>query len=418
MLWRVWSCFLTMVVVFLGGCSSVKEELKPVPLQPIEAKLSLSKHWDHGVGKGQDARYARLKPAVHDGVAYTVDVRGRLTAHRVEDGSRLWEGDLDLSIGGGVGLYDTLGFVGALDGQVIAFDLTDGSVKWRSRVSSEVVSTPQSNGDVVIVSAIDGRVFGLDFETGERRWNYDHPSPILTLRSNSSPLVLENNAYVAFDNGQILSFDAASGQLNWATRIGQPSGKTELERLVDADTSPIQYGPYIYGAAYNSRLVAINRGTGRIEWASDVSTAQDIAASDNTIVVTDENSHIKAYDADSGSLLWENADLHRREVGPPAIYGSVVLVVDMDGYLHGLSLEEGTFVARAKISGRSLAQPLVVDDTVLIYNVEGDLTAVKVNVSKSRKNSNGTVSAALWEIPTDRFRGPIATKFTGVTQTQ
>lgn len=411
MRFRRWTALLAVVSIALAGCSSVKEELKPVALQPIETKLSFSKKWRKNTGAGQDARYTRLQPAAHEGVIYTVDVEGTLGAYRIDDGSRLWQNKLDQPIGGGVGVFGESGFVGTLDGQVIAFSLSDGTVRWRAQASSEILSAPQANQDVVVAAAIDGRVFAFDVETGERRWNYDHPTPILTLRSNAAPLVLENRVHVAFDNGQLLSFDADDGQLNWATRIGQPTGKTELERLIDADTSPIEYGPYIYGAAYNARLVAINRGTGRIEWASDVSTAHNITASDNTIVVTEANSHVKAFDAETGSLLWENDKLHRRDVGPPGIYGSVVLVVDMDGYLHGLALADGSLVARSKISDHALAQPIVVDETVFLYDLKGNLTAMTANTHKQK-------STSVWDLPTGRESGAVATKFTGASRTQ
>lgn len=401
------SAAFVVLIFLLTSCSSVKEELKPVPLKAISAKLKLQKQWHRDTGKGQDARYQRLQPAYLNGFIYTVDINGDLGAFDAATGKPKWRAKLHKEIGGGVGVYGNYGFVGTLDGHVIAFDLADGRERWQAAVSSEVLSSPQANGDVVIAVAIDGRIFAFDLETGKQRWNYDHPTPILSLRSTASPLVQENSVFVAFDNGQLLSFNPATGQLQWNARVGQPEGKTELDRLVDADSNPIEYGPYIYGAGYNGRLVAMSKGSGRIAWGQSVSTAQNIVASDNMVVVVDTDSHIKAFDATNGNMLWENDQLHRRGASAPGVLGSVVLVVDTTGYIHGLSLLDGSIIARSRLGEvGALAQPFAVGDTVYFYDINGKLSA--------RSLEPTTSSGSIWDLPTNRAKGAIATKNTGV----
>lgn len=403
-------CFAA-AALFASGCSTVKEELKPAALTPIETTVKLVSQWRRETGASLDARYARLQPVELDGVIYVVGVNGAISAWRADDGHRLWKSSLRTAIGGGVGIYGDTGFVGTLDGHVIAFNLADGVEKWRAKSSSEILSAPQANGKVVIAPAIDGRVFAFDFATGKVLWNYDHPTPVLTLRSTAAPLVQENSAFVAFDNGQILHFDSGTGQLRWSSRVGQPQGKTELERIVDVDSMPLEYGPYIYGAGYNGRLIAISRGTGRPAWTQDVSTAYNITASDNKVVVSEANSHIKAFDALSGTLLWENDKLHRRNTTAPVILGSVVFVVDGDGIAHGLSLVDGSLVARTKLGSKpTYAQPFVVDDSIYFFDISGRLAAYKME--------QGSSTSSIWDLPTNRQNGPIATKFTGVKQTQ
>lgn len=393
--------------LLLVGCSSVKEELKPVKLEPIAAHFKFVRDWSKNTGAGQDARYARLQPAYVDGVLYTVDVDGVIGAWDSENGKRLWRNKLKTAIGSGVGVSAGLGFVGTLDGRVIAFDLADGQQKWQARTSSEVLATPQGNGEVVVTHAIDGRVFAFAMEDGRQLWTYDHPVPVLSLRSNASPLFLGNVVLVAFDNGQILSFDSNSGQLRWSARVGQPQGKTELERLIDVDSTPIEVGPYIYGAGYNARLVALAKGTGRVAWAQDVSTAENIAGADNRIFVSDANSHVKAFDALNGTLLWENKTLHRRGLSAPAVFGDMVVVVDREGYLHGLSLQDGSVVARRRTGDRPVfAQPLVVDETLFLLSQDGMLMAYEVKASDP--------NLTFWDMPSNRQKGAISTKPTGV----
>lgn len=391
----------------MAGCSSVKEELKPVKLEPIEAQYKFIRNWSSTTGDGQDARYARLQPAYADGILYVADVKGTVSAWRASDGKRLWKNKLHAAIGGGVGIAKGYGFVGTLDGRVIAYDLADGSVKWEAKTSSEVVSAPQSDGQVVVTQAIDGRVFAFAFEDGRQLWNYDHPVPVLTLRSNAAPLITQGSALVPFDNGQILSFDLQTGQLRWSARIGQPQGKTELERLIDVDSTPIEMGPYVYGAGYNARLVAIAKGTGRTAWAQDVSTAHNIAGAQNKIFVSDANSHVRAFDALNGSLNWENDKLLRRGISAPAVFDKLVVVVDEEGYLHGLSIADGSLIARTRIGEHSVAaQPLVIDGNLYILDTAGVLFSFRT------EETDSTVS--FWDMPSNRHKGAISTKPTGV----
>lgn len=393
--------------LFLGGCSSVKEELKPVKLESIRSHYLLTTAWSSDTGRGQDARYARLQPALVEGILYTVDAKGLVSARNAKTGKRLWQNKLKAAVGSGVGISGDKGLVGTLDGRIIAFALTDGQYLWEARTSSEVLATPQGNGTVVITQAIDGRVFAFDSNDGRALWNYDHPVPVLSLRSNAAPLLSGNSALVAFDNGQILNFDADTGQLRWAARVGQPQGKTELERLVDVDSAPLEFGPYIYGAGYNSRLVAITKGTGRIGWAQDVSTAQNITAADNKILVSDADSHIKAFDALTGTLIWENDKLHRRDTSAPAVFGDLVVVVDRYGYLHGLSLQDGALVARLHLGEVPVfAQPLVWENTLYVLNKNGVLKALTAEKLEREMS--------IWDMPTNRHKGAISTKPTGV----
>jgi len=393
--------------LFLGGCSSIKEELKPVKLEPIKSHYLLTSAWSSDTGRGQDARYARLQPALVDGTLYTVDARGLIAAWNAKTGKFLWKNKLNAAVGSGVGISGDKGLVGTLDGRVMAFALSSGKYLWEARTSSEVLATPQGNGTVVITQAIDGRVFAFDSNDGRHLWNYDHPVPVLSVRSNAAPLISGNSALVAFDNGQLLNFDADTGQLRWAVRVGQPQGKTELERLVDVDATPLEFGPYIYGAGFNSRLVAITKGTGRIGWAQDVSTAQNIAAADNKILVSDADSHIKAFDALNGALIWENDKLHRRDTSAPAVLGDLVVVVDRYGYLHGLSLQDGALVARINLGEVPVfAQPIVWEDTLYVLNRNGKLNALTAQKLEREMS--------IWDMPTNRHKGAISTKSTGV----
>ncbi len=369
------------------ACSPVKKELKPVKLEKLEPSYSFKREWSKKVGSGRDERYVRLQPYIENGVVYTVDPKGRVTALDAANGNLLWQTELAAEVSGGVGNGGELVLVGGLQGEVYALDKSEGRVLWQSRVSSEILAAPESNGKVVVTPAIDGRVFAFDAADGAQIWSYDHPTPVLSLRSNASPLMVGNAAYLGFDNGQLLRFDSSNGHLRWSARVGQPQGKTEIERLVDVDTTPIAIGPLIYTASVNGRLVAVNPSNGRITWAQELSTHHNIGHLNGNIAVTTDNGHVKLFDARAGTELWQNEKLHRRETGAPVVMEEMVLVTDHEGYLHGLSIDSGELVARRKLGSRASAQPLVAEGVIYIYDDNGRLAAYSL---KPEKPGRGT----------------------------
>lgn len=397
---RIWpSCIACVALILLSGCTSVKEHMKPAQLESIEPEVRLDRVWSHRVGSAQDVGNTKLQPTVVDGIIYTTDSRGRVSARDAVTGRAVWQTSLNVEVGGGVGAGDGLVLLGTLDGRVIALDAENGDEKWQGNVSTEVVTIPQTNGNVVVAPTIDGRVFAFDHLDGRRRWSYDHPVPVLTLRGNAPPLMVGENLFIGFDNGQLLSFNADNGSLRWSARIGQPRGTTELERLVDVDAAPLASGPYIYGAGYNSRLVAMGRGNGRIRWAQDVSTVHNMAFSDNKIIVTDVNSHIHAFDASSGDKIWTNEQLHRRDVSAPGVIGQTVVVADFEGYVHSLALADGRFVGRIRARRAPVsAQPFTVGDLLYVYNNKGVLTAFSLrSLSNSSQAPVGQDTAGVFE---------------------
>jgi outer membrane protein assembly factor BamB len=61
------------------------------------------------------------------------------------------------------------------------------------------------------------------------------------------------------------------------------------------------------------------------------------------------------------------------------VHGDYAVVGDFDGYLHWLRLDNGQEAARERVGGKALrAKPVVVDGILLVQNVEGELSAFRL----------------------------------------
>jgi len=371
---------LAAMSVALVACSSNDDiEQMPAELVDFDSRIELDVLWSDNVGAGADGRYMLLNPAVFGERLYATDSEGQVTAYNRQDGDDLWETELDLPVSGGVGASAEQVLVGTYTGKVVALATADGSELWRAQLSSEVLSAPQTNGQVVVVQANDGNLFGLNATDGKQLWLYDNAIPALTLRGTAQPLLVDSVVYAGFASGKILALNAADGTLMWEQRVGVAKGRSELERVVDVDGAPILVDDILYSASYQGRLVAVNRSTGRGIWSIDESTHTDLAAGNGHIYLVNADGFIRAYDAISGELVWENDQLLRRRLGAPQTFGNYLAVGDFEGYLHIFDQSSGEFVARRKVDSEGLRAPMQSADGVLYVQGNGaELEAIVV----------------------------------------
>ena len=364
----------------LGACASNDAiELEPAELVDFDELVELKEVWSEDIGSGQDERYTKLIPAISGDRIYATDIEGNVQALDRLNGDDIWEAELDAPVSGGVGAGFGLVLVGTYAGEVIALDQASGEERWRAELSSEVLSAPQTNGDVVVAQTLDGKLYALDAASGEQRWSYDNPLPVLTLRGTATPVVTETMVFAGFASGKVLAIDAKTGLLRWEQRVALAQGRSELERVVDIDGSPLLVGDILYTGSYQGRVMALNRGSGRGIWVKQASTHQDLSAGGGKLYVALANDHVVAYEAGNGQALWTNDQLVRRAITAPQAFGGYVAVADFEGYVHVMSQSDGRFVARDKVDGAGVRSAMVTSGELLyVLGNSGELVALKI----------------------------------------
>lgn len=386
------------VGVLLSACaSSPSPVLPPAPLTTIKKPMPVHKLWSLQVGRGVGENYLRLSPAIVDGRGYISDVSGRLEAFDIKTGKPVWHVNLHVPVTGGVGYAEGRLLIGTRRGHVLALSPKDGAVLWRATVSSEVLSQPVGAQGTVVVRTVDGKLFALDARTGKQRWTYDSSEPILTLRGTSSPVIHNGIVISGFDNGKLLALTLNDGTALWETAVAIPQGRTELERMVDIDGTPVVKGNIIYVTSYHGRVAAIQLDSGRMLWARDISSYLGLAVDDKKVYVSDASGQVWALDRFAGATLWKQDKLLRRYLTAPTLYRGDVVVGDYAGYVHFLSGADGRLRARVRINGGNdvfreigpvlnedsgftqsnniLSRPLVVGDELLVMDRHGKMDA-------------------------------------------
>ena len=376
---------LVLLTLLLSGCASWfggKDNVEPpAELVPLDNKIKIKKLWSSTIGSGTGGYRVKLVPAVTEDRVYAAASNGTVEAFDLFTGKSEWRVDVDIDISGATGAGDDLVLVGSSDGILVGLRQETGEEVWRNKVSSEVLSVPKSDVGVAVVHTVDGKLFGFDALTGESVWVYDRTVPVLSLHGNSSPIISGINVIVGLANGKLAALDLVSGDLLWEVSITAPSGRSELERMVDIDVDPLVVEGVIFACTYQGEMAAVTEDTGVVLWRRKLSSYSGIGGDWRQVYVSDDEGNLWAIDPSNGSAIWKNDTLLRRSLSGPALLGEYVVVGDLEGYLHWFDSTNGEMLARTRAGSDAIStQPIARDGVLYVYGEGGALTALTVEL--------------------------------------
>lgn len=348
----------------------------PEPLSEIKDTVTVKVLWQSKLGGAGDFDFT---PTVEAGYAYVASAEGELSKLDVSNGNQAWQVNVGEKITGGVGVGGSLVVVGTQKGAVYAYDIS-GKLQWKSKLSSEILSTPKYFDGLLVVRTGDNRIYGINANDGSRKWVYDRTGPALTLRSSAGVVVDSGAVYAGYAGGKLVSVRADNGKIMWEASVAQPKGVTEIERIADITSLPVVDGPLVYAVAYQGRIAAVDRSTGRVIWNRDISSLTGLSAEDARIFVSHAAGSVYALDYSTGKTFWRQGALKNRQLTTPLAMGSLIAIGDVEGYVHFLNREDGAFSARIKTGDSQILShmTLINSNTLLAQSRDGGIFAVQI----------------------------------------
>lgn len=349
---------------------------KPKPAELVEFKPSavLTEAWK--VETGDAAGYLFRPHAEGDDVFAAGGAR--VVRIAVPTGNVAWRSETGVKLSAGAGAGDDLVLVGGGKGELLALDRATGQPRWKAALSSEVTGQLLRGGDTVVVRTGDGRVHGLAAADGSRKWLYTRTLPALTLRGSGGMVLRDGVLYAGFPGGKLVALNAANGAQLWESTVALPRGATELERVADVMGPPAVDERAVCAVAYQGRVACFDRRNGAPLWTRDTSSNSGLGMDDRAVYVTDDKDAVTAYDKASGRAGWRQDKLARRDVTAPLALGAWVVVADGEGYVHVLSADDGSFVARAKVDSGVHTAPVDIGPGFAVQTVKGTVVAFRL----------------------------------------
>ncbi|HKJ70355.1 MAG TPA: PQQ-binding-like beta-propeller repeat protein, partial [Gammaproteobacteria bacterium] len=247
------------------------------------------------------------------------------------------------------------------------------------QVSSEVLTVPRVAAGMVFVRTADDFLWALRTADGGSRWSFNVEGRSLALRGASRPAYADGRVYAGFSSGELVALESGEGKPAWRETIASPSGRTELERMVDVDASPRVVDGVVIAAAYHGAVVALDATDGQQLWKRQFSVYNDPAVAGERVFVTTADGKVIALDRSGGGTVWTQKALSRAgSLSDPVLTGRAVVVGDGDGRVTWLDRETGRVMGQIDLGPSPVhGAPLALSDgAVLALTDEGTLNRI------------------------------------------
>ena len=305
------------------------------------------------------------------------DASGNVSSINASTGDKNWSIELNFLASGtaaGFGLV----VVSDINGNVIAIDQNDGSKLWSSNAKGEVLSKVAIDAKIVVVKTGSGELLGLDKENGQILWSYRSKLPLLTVRGSSSPVIVDDLVYVSFDNGRLGVFELNSGFQVWDGAISYVKGVSELENIIDSDSSPVIDGGLIYTTNYQGNLNIFDATQKRSVWSYETSSFYSPIVSRGMLTVVEANSGLRSFALKTLQESWVNEDYINRDLSNAVSFKGSLVVGDFEGYVHVIDTLNGRTIGRKKISRKPIKSIFSRSDSLYVIDEAFNLHSINI----------------------------------------
>jgi outer membrane protein assembly factor BamB len=371
----------------LSSCSSLsslqfwqseKDEYEldePRKLENISNNKKIITNWD--ISFTGENSLGNFIPSFAGDSIYFADSSGNIKSINSISGSINWKKEVSLlstGISAGFGIL----IVADIDGNVIALDQNNGTELWTSNVKGEVLAPAAVDAKFIIVKTGSGELIALNKDSGEIEWSYRSKLPALTIRGSSSPVIDNNMVYATFDNGRLGVFELDSGYPVWDGAISYVSGSSELENLIDSDSSPVIEGGLVFTTSYQGNINIFDIAQKRSVWQSESSSFYSPLLLRGLIILVEANSNLKTFFSKNLEKSWSSNEYLNRSLSNPSSFNGFLLVGDFEGYIHIIDPLNGQTVARKKISKKPIMK--LISRSNNFYAIDEDFNLFSLSI--------------------------------------
>mgnify|MGYP005704552627 FL=1 len=376
---------LILLVFLTSSCSSLdslrfwqSDEIdpdEPKILSSFSNQKTITIAWKKSF-KGEN-KMGNFQPDFSSQNLFFSDITGNVVSINSETGIENWSSKLNFLASGTAAGFGIV-IVSDIEGNVIALNQNDGSQLWTSNVKGEVLTKAAIDAKIVVVKTGSGGLIGLEKETGNIQWSYRSKLPLLTVRGNSSPVIVEDRIYASFDNGRLAVFEIDSGFPVWDGAISYVSGVSELENLIDSDSDPVVDGGLVYTTNYQGNLNIFDVAQKRSVWSYETSSFYSPIITRGMLMVIEADSQIKSFSLKTLEESWINDDYLNRSLSNAVTYKGNIVTGDYEGYLHIIDPLNGKTIGRKKISRNPIKTIYSRSDS--LYVIDEAFNLISVNL--------------------------------------
>ncbi|MEO8215300.1 MAG: PQQ-binding-like beta-propeller repeat protein, partial [Myxococcales bacterium] len=180
------------------------------------------------------------------------------------------------------------------------------------------------------------RVVALDAATGKWRWQYERETPDgFTIHGYGAPRLRGSQILVGFADGNLVSLQAASGEVSWARSLASVS-----DQFVDVDSNPIIDGDTVYAASYSGGVYGLDGKDGAVRWRLPIEGAGPLSLIGRRLYFAAPRDGLHAISTD-GQILWRQGLAEAGDLTAPVAMGHYLLFSGSRGGLFVVDASNG-----------------------------------------------------------------------------
>ena len=373
---------LVISLFLVSSCSTLsfwssesdEETSEPIKLKKIQNLYPIEVVWKRSFDGKNDL--GSFIPSFYSGEMIVADPEGNLISMNPSSGKVNWNIDLkrDLSAGTASGFGKIV--VSDTDGFLVAIDTDSKETLWEKNIGGEILSNGVISASLVLIKNSVGELVALDSSTGDVKWSFRSQLPALTVRGTGEPIIENGIVFSTFDNGRLAAFQLETGYFLWDGPISFLEGTSELENLIDSDSSPVIAQSLIFATNYQGRLTAFDIAQKRPVWNAEASSFHSPIIGNNMLMVVQDDGSILSFSMTNLSPSWNSKEYLRRELSNGLIHKNLMLVGDVEGYVHIIDPLNGITVGRKKVSGNPIMSIVSFRNLAYVIDQESNISAV------------------------------------------
>lgn len=352
-----------------------------------------SRVWTAQIAGSSNKRRLAASPVIGDGKLFAVDTNATVHAFDAQTGAKLWtyrlevDSNLESAAFGGGATYAT-GRVYATNGvgDVVALNATTGAELWRAKPAGPLRGSPTVAFNSVFVMTQDNQIHTLDANTGAFQWSESGSTAQAGVFGVASPAAGQGTVIAGYSTGELSAYRYENGRILWADALARTSISTQVGTLTDVDADPIIDSGFVYALGQGGRMAAYQLVTGQRIWELNLAGISTPAMSGEWIFTLTDDSRLLAIQRNTGKVRWISQlprwkDEKDKEGAifwtGPVLANNRLWMASSRGQVWSASVMDGSTTEFAELdAGVSLA-PVMANQTLYILDDDGKLHAWK-----------------------------------------
>ena len=250
---------------------------------PPRTKVQLKTLWIKNHDPAQETGNLPMglhSPLIYEGIVFSGHNQGKMRAYELSNGRLVWESQDDSTYHGGFAQFKDQVIYGTTKGRVFSRHCLTGNLKYAIDLDGSIESVGQIENGRLLFHTRSHKIFCLDPETGKILWAYKRSVPFsTTIQRASRPVINNNNVYVGFADGFIVSLSLAEGIVLWERKLATGA------KFIDVDTTPFFFNNELLVSSLAGDVFGLDPKTGNIIRKLDYSIGRSPVALENHIFI-------------------------------------------------------------------------------------------------------------------------------------